>query len=291
MVVLIPRCYYSRIAAIPPEVLATYKDMILDTTSDLDTHLKDLQEKIDRLQAGDATAVDDIATEWHAMLQEKESTQQGLRMCVELSTQIAQFETTSTEHVHYSDRPSAQKHVRSGLGAAKGSIQSLVSRLRAHEALIDGQLEQASLTEAFSEPIAAQLARLQQTKESVSQCIRIVSEASDLADERSNIFEDITLENNSYAFSVSTVNDLVLARRLNLTGRSRHFGGQVSDETVQKSLEALTQLDAEHIKFSHLADQGHLQNHSIPPQDDSETSRRFRDRFGSGVSLSLRKTT
>lgn len=78
----------SRIAAIPPEVLETYKDMISDTTSDLDTHLKDLQEKIDRLQAGDVTAVDDIATEWHAMLQEKEITQQGLRMCAELSAQI-----------------------------------------------------------------------------------------------------------------------------------------------------------------------------------------------------------
>lgn len=83
-----------------------------------------------------------------------------------------------------------------------------------------------SLKEAFSEPVAAQLAPLQQTKESVSQCIQIVSEASELADERSNVFEDITLADNSYAFSVSTVGDLVIVRRLNLKDRSRHFGAR-----------------------------------------------------------------
>ena len=146
--------------------------------------------------------------------------------------------------------------------------------------------------EAFSEPVAAQVARLQQTKESVSQCIQIVSEASELADERSNVFEDITLADNSYAFSVSTVSDLVIARRLNLKDRSRHFGGQMSDETVQKSMEALTQLDAEHIKSSQqLTGRGRGQYHSAQEPDNSESTRQFHDRFGPGVPLSLRKTS
>ncbi|KAK2608986.1 hypothetical protein QQS21_002466 [Conoideocrella luteorostrata] len=280
-----------RIAAVPPDVLETYKDMIIDTTNDLDTHLKDLQDKIDRLKAGDVTAVDDVATEWNAMLQEKESTQQGLRMCAELSTQIVQFETKSTEHPCYSDRPSAYKHVKSGLHEAKGSIQSLVSRLRTHAALIDTQLEKMSVEEALSGPVAAQLAQLQQTKESVSQCIRIVTEASELAEERSNVFEDITLSDNSYAFSVSTVNDLVLARRLNLKDRSRHFGGQVSDETVQKSMEALTQLDAQHIQSSQINDKDRGQYQSPQEPGHSEDTRRFNDRFGPGTSLADRKTT
>lgn len=267
--------------------------MISDTTCDLNTHLQDFQQKIDRLQRGDAAAADDIAVEWNAMIEEKQSTQQGLRMCTQLSAQIAQFESASTEHTEYSNRPSAHKHVKSGLDKTKGSVQALMARLQTHEISINSQLEAVSLNEASSETVKTQLERLRQTKESISQCIQIVSEASDVADERSNVFEDITLADNSYAFSVSTVSDLVTARRLNLKGRSRHFGGQVTDETVQKSMEYLTQLDVEHLRT-----QRHNTDISPRVQDiDASTPRNaprdfrlFDDRFGPGVPLSVRKT-
>ncbi|OBR05610.1 hypothetical protein CH63R_09730 [Colletotrichum higginsianum IMI 349063] len=276
-----------RIAVISPEVLENYRDMISDTTSDLSAHLEDLQEKIDRLKDGDPAAIDDVAKEWHAMLEEKESTQQGLDMCAQLSAQITRFESASTERVHFSGRPSAHKHIKTGLSEAGRSIQSLVARLQTHEALIDSQLEAMSLKEALSEPVAAQLARLQQTKESVSQCIRIVSDAGELAKERSNVFEDLTLADNSYAFSVSTVNDLVTARRLNLSGRSRHVGGQVTNETVQKSMEALTQLDAEYIrslKETQPRRQASPISTSTSPKEPNNT-KQFHDRFGPGVTL------
>lgn len=79
---------HRRIAAISPSVLENYKDMISDTTSDLSAHLGDIQDKINRLQAGDATAIDEIAIEWHSIVEEKESTQRGLDMCAQLSAQI-----------------------------------------------------------------------------------------------------------------------------------------------------------------------------------------------------------
>ncbi|OLN97070.1 hypothetical protein CCHL11_02127 [Colletotrichum chlorophyti] len=276
-----------RIAAVPPKVLEGYKDMISDTTYDLETHLKDVQEKIDRLETGDPAAIDDLAKEWQAMLDEKESTKQGLDMCAQLSAQIVQFETASKEHAQFSGRPSAHKHLRTGLSEAGQSIQSLVDRLQAHEAHINSQLEAMSAKGALFEPVDAQLSRLQQTKESISECIRIVSEAGELANERSNLFEDITLADNSYAFSISTVNDLITARRLNLSGRSRHFGGQVNDETVQKAMENLTQLDVEHTRS--------LNSAEVPRQAssyatsavsrDPNNARQFRDRFGPGVTL------
>ncbi|KAM5355045.1 hypothetical protein ACJ41O_001691 [Fusarium nematophilum] len=283
------------ITAIPPEVLENYKDMLSDTRSDLDTHLRDVQEKIARLQAGDVTAGDDIAIECHAMLEEKKSTQWGLDMCAKLSAQIAQFESASTEHAQFSDRPSAHKHVKSGLGEARGSVQSLITRLQTHEALIDRQLEAVSSNEVSSETVTAQLARLQQTKESISHCIQIVSEANDTADERSNVFEDITLADNSYAFSVSTVNDLVTARRLNLKGRSRHFGGQVTDETVQQSIAALTQLDAEYLRSLERdprdCDQRLPNTDAGTPSEAQSDAKQFNDRFGPGNSLSPTRTS
>lgn len=257
--------------------------MIFDTTSDLGTHMSSIQDKIDRLQAGDATAIDEVAIEWHSMLEERESTQRGLDMCAQLSAQIVQFESASKEHAQFSDRPSAHKHVKSGLGEVGGSVQSLVTRLRSHEASISSLLEAMSLKDGFSEPVAAQLARLQQTKDSISQCIQIVSEARESADERSNVFEDITLADNSYAFSVSTVNDLVTARRLNLKGRSRHFGGQMTDDTVQRSIEALTQLDAEHLK--RLPQNPRDRDPSGTEPTSSSDTRQFHGRFGPGNSL------
>ncbi|KAK2018049.1 hypothetical protein LZ32DRAFT_654270 [Colletotrichum eremochloae] len=274
-----------RIAAISPEVLDSYKDMIADTTSDLETHLQDIQEKIDRLKAGDVAAVDEVALEWHALAEEKESTKQGLDMCARLSSQIHQCEAASAESTQYAGRPSAHKHIKTGLSQAGQSIKSLVDRLQSHEALISSQMEAMSLQGALSEPVASQLERLQQTKESLSQCIRIVSEAGELANERSNVFEDLTLADNSYAFSVSTVNDLVTARRLNLSGRSRHFGGQVTDETVQKSIDALTQLDKEHLRCSASMDGSRNATYFATTTNGSTDSRNFRDRFGPGVTL------
>ena len=281
-----------RLAAITPEVLEDYKDLISDTTTDLTTHLKDLQEKIDRLKAGDATAIDDVALEWQAMLDEKESTQQGLNICAQLSAMITQFEASSTENIHFSERPSAHKHIKTGLSEAGQSIKSLVARLQTHEALISSQLEAMSLKDALTEPVAAQLARLQQTKESLSQCIKIVSEAGNLVNERSNVFEDLTMADNSYAFSVSTMNDLVTARRLNLNGRSRHVGGQMTDETVQKSMEALTQLDTVYLKYSRdEQDPRQTPSSSAASTDPNNvrSARQFNDRFGPGVVLTPKK--
>ncbi|KAI1845223.1 hypothetical protein JX265_014087 [Neoarthrinium moseri] len=139
--------------------------------------MRELQEKIDRLKSGDTTAMQDVAVEWQALLEEKESTKQGLSMCAQLSSQIAHFESTTTEHAQFSPRQSARKHIQTGLGKTRESIQSLVARLQRHEALLGSQLEAMSLNDAFSEPVATQLTRLQQTKDSVSQCIQIVSEA------------------------------------------------------------------------------------------------------------------
>jgi methyl-accepting chemotaxis protein len=256
--------------------------MISDTTNDLGDHLNDLQGKMDRLQAGDVAAIDEVAIEWHALLEEKESTRQGLEMCAQLSTQITHFEASSKEHEQFSEHPSAKKHVKASFGEVRGSIESLIARLQSHEASIDSQLEILSLNEAVSEPIAQQLSRLQQTKESIGQCIKIVSQAHDLASQRSNIFEDITLADNSYAFSVSTINELVTARGLRLKGRSRHFGGQVNNETVQKSMSALTQLDREYIR-SGLDDE--QEETGFPALAKLKDPNKFQDRFGPGNSL------
>lgn len=194
-----------------------------------------------------------------------------------MSAQIVQLESTSTEHAQFSQLPSAHKYVKCGLGEVSGSVQSLITRLRSHEATIGGQLESLFSGDGWSDPVATQFARLQQVKESISHCVQIVSDAKESSDERSNVFEHITLADNGCTFSVSTVNDLIIARRPNSHGRSWHFGGSIADETVQRSIYALAQLNAKYLKH---------EDRNGP--NSSSNARQFRDRFGPGRSLSER---
>ena len=225
-------------------MLEDYKDLIQDTANDLREHMRNLDERVQSLSAAEAKSTAGDDTEWQAMLQEKESTQQGLRICAQLSAQIELLEPTSKEHPQFSQRPSAHKYIRTGLDSTKGTIQSLVSRLLSHEGDIDRQLKAMESKAQLSEGDATQLVQLQQVKESIRQCMNVVVEADEtLTNERRNVFEDITMADESYGISVSTVKDLVSARRINLRGRSRHLGGQISDESYQKTIEALTRLD------------------------------------------------
>lgn len=124
-------------------------DMISDTASDLGIHLSDIQNKIDRLQVGDATGIDEGTIEWHSIVEEKESTQRGLDMCAQLSAQVVQFQSAFPNHIHISDRPSAHEYVKRGLGEVGDSVQSLITRLRSHEASISSQLEDVSLKDGL----------------------------------------------------------------------------------------------------------------------------------------------
>lgn len=280
-----------RVAAITPGVLEEYKDLIADTQYDLQSHLDRLNEQEQGLnteQLGSTSPGSEV-TELHAMLEEKESTRLGLQICAQLSAQITELESTSTEVPQFSDRPSAHKYLKSGLNTTKGSIDTLVNRLRSHETDVERQLESmSSLSPSASDQTTSQLDTLQEAKASIRQCINVVTEASEhLAEERRNIFEDITMADNSYEYSVSTIGDLVTARKLDLKGRSRHVAGQISSQDFQKSIEALTRLDMEHIRATHspVKDQSQPSQGSEAEPPDPVTGP-FHNRYGPGISLS-----
>lgn len=232
------------VASITPDALEDYKELIRDATSDLHEHVDRLDKRIQSLAASEVESPARQGTEWLAMLEEMQSTQQGLRLCSQLSTQIQELESTSKEHPQFQQQPSAYKYIRSGLGAAKGSIHSLMSRLQTHENEINKRMETMKLTLPLSEDEAKQIAQLQEIRESIHQCMNVVSDAGQtLTDHRYNIFEDITMTDKSYGICVSTVKDLVIARRVNLKDEARYVGGQLSDEGYQNTIDKLTQLD------------------------------------------------
>ncbi|KAL5867579.1 hypothetical protein ACKVWM_011593 [Pyricularia oryzae] len=275
-----------RFAAITPQVLEDYKDLILDTTLDLKEHLESLEEKVGDLQK---SIPQDDQAEWEALSEEKKSTEQGLKLCAQLSTQIEQFMSLSAENAQFSSRPSAHKHIRSGLGPVGASLQSLLLILQKHESSIKQQMEALRVSGLHGD-VTAQIESLEETKTAIRQCIHVVSDADEtVREERRNVFADITMADDSYAFSVSTVGDLVTARGFHLSGRARHVGGQISDESYQMTVDALTKLDLAHSQSTRQNSQDHDQKTHGPTPVHPETggTKTFQDRYGRGMKLSL----
>ncbi|KAF5551570.1 hypothetical protein FMEXI_3262 [Fusarium mexicanum] len=272
------------IASVTRNVIDEYKDMIDDTTADLQKHMQRLDERAQSLAIPDTESVDSDSTDWLALFEEKESTRKGLQICTELSSHIRALESTTNENPQFSQQPSADKYIRSSLSSAKGSISSLESRLKSHGKEIDKRMDAMKLKANLTEDDIIQLAQLQETKESIRQCMNVVADAGeDLIKERANVFEDITMIDSSYGITVSTVKDLVVARRVNLQGQARYVGGQIDEAGYNATISALTDLDRGSAQYG---SRGITQ---VSPEDETTrtvlTSQAFLDRHGRGFKL------
>ncbi|KAF5650026.1 beta-lactamase [Fusarium sp. NRRL 52700] len=271
------------ITAVTRNVIDEYKDMIDDTTADLQKHMQRLDERA-RSLAPATESVESDSTDWLALFEEKESTRKGLQICTELSLHIEALESTSSENPQFSKQPSADKYIKSSLSSAKSSISALESRLRSHESEIDKRMDAMKLKADLSEDDINELAQLRETKESIHQCMNVVAHAGeDLARERANVFEDITMADNAYGITVSTVKDLVYARRVNVQGQARYVGGQIDEASYNATITALTDLDRGSTQY------GGRDNILVSSKDEAANktvpSRAFLERHGPGVKL------
>jgi len=248
--------------------------MVRDTNDDLKEHLKRLEETIQRLVADKTSAPAQDDAEWQAMLEEKESTELGLKFCDQLSSQIEKVvsehqrrRTRAPRFPQAPRRPQAHQYIADGLRVTNDSIQALVHKLQEHEAEISSQMGAISSTGRSPDNTALQLAQLQETKDSINQCINVVSSANETDEiERRNVFEDITMADDAYDFSVSTFGDLVTARRIHLTGRSRHVGGQLTSQDYQVTIDAIKAVDLHH---QGKTEDGREGSHREPPSHDA----------------------
>lgn len=141
--------------------------------------------------------------------------------------------------------------------------------LRSEETALLRQIQRITSSDGNPAEIKAELTRLQAARTAIRDRMRTLSDADGGATtgtvERRNLFEDITLEENSYNFAVSTVGDLVTARHIKLTGRSYNVAGQLTDESFQRAVDAFV-------------------TNGVQPARDPD-SREFDKRHGRGMSL------
>lgn len=232
----------SRQTAVTSSVLEEYKQMIAETTSDLQDHLLDLDSRVQSLQWKGSPQ--SAPNELEEIREEKASTEQCLNICAGVSEAIEAFEKNlplgSDAHSasRLEQKSSAQATMITKAMLTEFQVKLLSSRKDFESRMNELDRRLYDLLEKGPHLTGEEVRRLESMKEerdSISQCLNICTDASDLTgNPRVNIFEDIKSADDSHQLVVSTIGDLISAKHISTGARSAQWFGQMSDETLQQ---------------------------------------------------------
>ncbi|KAJ6260665.1 hypothetical protein Dda_4892 [Drechslerella dactyloides] len=223
--------------SITTSLLSQYKLMIETTASDLEEQLDNIDKKLERLAAHvqpyptSTTALDRQITDQDQ--ETLEADKRGIEQCIEICAQVSDHidrvqtqtaESSSTDPASSQTTYLAQQLTTGVLTGCKSELVNTTSLLQRQLDTIKFQL--AALSE-HPETLGS-------AGESLKQCLAICAQASEQAkSERINVFEDITAHDDGDQIVVSTLGDLISAKRITVGSRSLQLLGQMSDESLQ----------------------------------------------------------
>lgn len=271
----------SSTSKVTVSLLNEYKETIADTTCDLKEHLQGIEDKLEALSSRDDMVIKDDAADEQLLRDEKESAQHCLDVCSRVSAHIDQLRPvtlrTDSEHSATStglcdqngDRTTARFLTASTFDGCKDTLANTISQLENRLRDIQTRLQRYSVrplngSERFEQE------GLKEQSESIKQCLAICAQASDKAHrDRINVFEDVSVAEDSQQVIVSTIGDLICARNVVAGSRSRQLFGQVSDASVQQSLQDRNYVATENAATA-----------------KTVNTKEFEDRYGAGQNLS-----
>lgn len=238
----------SRTATVTADVLKEYKELITNTTSDLEDHLQEIERKLQNLPLQGDTISDEDAAEREQIQKEKESTQQCLTICAQIFKQVSQVQPNVFEDIsaakdaHQVDistlegRIPAKRVTAKVLEEFQDKLTATTSDLQEHLQKINNRLQRLPSpgTRILGED-TAERKRVQEEIDSIKQCLAVCTQASEKADQvRTNVFEDVSAAKDAHQLIISTLGDLILAKQVTAGLRADQWLGQVSDTTVQQ---------------------------------------------------------
>jgi chromosome segregation ATPase len=261
-------------------VLNEYKQLITNTASDLEDHLENINDKLRNIALQGAGISDTDAAERQQLQEERDSTQKCLEICAHVLTQIDQVHPNASINISatyqapittLSSLTSAKLVTSSTMNACRENLTNTITELRRRLQDINNRLQKFSLQPLnISNEQAAEQERLKEEREYVKQSLDMCTEASKQANqERTNVFEDISMADNGYQLIVSTVGELISARRITIGSGSLQLMGQVSDDSLQQISRDLGPTGTEKV---------------MEPQ--TGISPAFENRYGTGFKLS-----
>jgi hypothetical protein len=230
------------------KVLAEYKELIANTRLDLEEHLEAIQDRLKTLAPIAGKKSND---ERQTILKEMESTKHCISICTGVSEHIQQLQSNSD----------SQKSTESNSSDSNTAVAERNTPTAADFVLADSLnfcLENLSMTKSQlstclenmvrqlntentenlnpdTEGGASELNVMEAEAKSIRERLAYFSQASARSEQyRVNVFEDISAGEDSHQVIVSTVGDLISAKRITGGDRSVHLMGQMSDAALQQ---------------------------------------------------------
>jgi DNA repair exonuclease SbcCD ATPase subunit len=236
---------HRRTAAITANVLKEYKEMISNTTADLEEHLENIDNRLRTISVQGTGISDGDTAERQQIQEERNSTQQCLDICNKVLIQLDQaqpnafIDFSSTYHppavTTLGGLTSAQQLTANTFRACREKLIDTTTYLERQLQDINNRLKRFSMLPTnISDKQAAEQERLQEERDAIKQGLNICAEASRQANhEHNNVYEDISLIDDSQQVIISTIGALITARRVSGGSRSIQVFGQMSDESFQ----------------------------------------------------------
>jgi hypothetical protein len=236
----------SRKSVVTVGVLKEYKQVIANTTADLEDHLQEIDKRLQSLSLQGRSISEEDAAERQQMQEERDSTQQCLGICAQVFMHIDQvhpnvMDNTSTSLagsqepvVTFRGLLSARQTTADTIKTCKEKLSVTTTQLEQHLQDLNNRLQKfSSQSPTQSKEAVDEQDRMKEEMQSIKQCLVICSQAVKQA-ERINDYEDISMADDGQQVVVSTIGDLISAKRVTAGNRSFQWLGQMSDESLQQ---------------------------------------------------------
>jgi ElaB/YqjD/DUF883 family membrane-anchored ribosome-binding protein len=220
-----------------------YQEMIKTTISDLDDRLEIINKKLNK----PLRALGDSGNERKRIAEEIESTKQCLNICKDVSRHIdgirpSTFKDISTpsfalDHSFVTNVGpiSANFTTKQVLESCNKTLDSQIQQLQNHLQDLSHRLESFLSSEGTGLERDAERQRILDELNSTTQSLAICVGASERASkDRLNIYETVSVAEDSGQYIVTTIGDLISAKNVSAGARSIQCMGQLSDESLQK---------------------------------------------------------
>ncbi|KAK5048598.1 hypothetical protein LTR84_005689 [Exophiala bonariae] len=224
------------------QLLREYKEMIDNTTMDLQEILEQAETKLGKYTVQDGSPSAEVPNDLNRLSIEEEraSIEHCLNVCKDVESHLEAVragisisrDDGETSNLLRTRQSQAHLLTSEKLNDCKTGIRFTISelQLRMQDAdhrlrrLLDPSRPRVSPSHSDAEEL-----------ESIRKCLSICEDATEeLAKERVNVFEDVHMTDDAHQVIVATMGDLISARNISTGARSKQWLGQMSDASLQQ---------------------------------------------------------
>ncbi|KAK2617035.1 hypothetical protein QQS21_000129 [Conoideocrella luteorostrata] len=255
-----------------------YMELLITTRADLEERLEMMDDKLDLMLSKNLDQSESLAIEVAQIKEERQSTENCLQICSQLSEHITQIQLANSRTRPNSDYESnaesssmSERITNEGLQACKDTLSRMSAKLANHEKQLFNHLAEKLSTTNSSPEVAADIVRLRDEWESARQSMDLLSPANSQLEKSVSVIENHAT-GDAVQFMVSTKGKILNGTNRGLGWRTRQVGGYLDDETVRQ-----ISRDMSHVSFHNVGEV----DHSPARERDAE----FKERYGDGFKL------